>query len=548
MPSKKINLTADSVKMMRMVQRKYEMDYVTFYRSLAGHFMGQKQVISDVTAARNRVESVIKAIESILNPYEDITQEKINELYASMDSVEKDMNFFTEEAKNDTELNSKLQRIFEKKNLSIDRLGQSHKMIRGRMEKMISESSRTKIPLAPEIAGFAKSVGKSALSSVLGPFGQMAEVAGKAVGGIVGRERERKRTLEDKAFAGELLTAEEETPESLSKMYRSLHGVGKSRVEADVASGYNPMRRGTMEFGTPKSRSKLMHEIPEVGATGQGFRDGKSEGSTLNFTAALNTFFSKGALTAKWTKQLLEAVQIIAGIKPNKDKDNDKKSGIEGLLQGVASFLGPLFTRVFSLFGPLLGAIGKIAGPLAAIAGAGAAGWAAGRFLGKNVKWGGETLDVHTQRGISSAMGYNVKNQYATEAESGMATPIGKRAMELQRMKGMSMRDATIQANAELGGRDKGTTTQSDVSTSSTSSVIDKVSETVKTVPIVASGLENTSKTGFDKINSNLIAMRDDIKASVPKISGVKNMSGYDAYNIRNPLLSALSYGGIDIQ
>ena len=544
----KINLTQDSIRMMRIVQRKYEMDYVAFYKSLAGHFIGQKQIVSDITAARNRVESVIKAIEDILNPFEDVTQDKINELYASMDSVEKDIKFFTDEAKKDAELNEKMQRIFEKRNLDIDRLGQSHKMIRGRMEKMVKEATRVKFPrIAPEITDFAADIGKTALSSVLGPFGRIAGLAGKVVGGIIERRRGRERTLGEKAFAGAVLTAEEETPEALSKMYTSLFGAGKASVEADVTSGYRPTRRGAEEFATRVGRRKWGREAPEETFTGRGLRGGIAhEDFVPAFSLALMTFFNIGWRKAKWTREMLESIQTISGVKSKglAGAIGEKATGMWEIFKGIGLYK-LLEQPIFILVGYLLRSIIL---PALLIALAGIAGAVVGWLVG-HIKIGDKTINEYTQSFMSKLYPFETQSKLAPYiAERGMATPIGRRSLELTRIHpGMNMREAVRQAYSELGeqGLRPSVVPKSE---QPTSQFIDRQTGFgTSTVPIVIGGLEKTNKEGFDRVNSNLVAMRDEMKAASPKSVRVNMRSGYDAYNIRNPLLSALNHGGIDI-
>ena len=138
-----IEINDENIKMFRAAQNKYQKDFVGFYKSLSGYFIGQKQIIKDITAARQNVEQVIKNIDEITTPLTDNIKEKSQKLFNdSMKAIENDLKFFDEQSKGDYELRNSIKLISEKSGRSLKALIQSQAQIRGRLTIAIRSPNR----------------------------------------------------------------------------------------------------------------------------------------------------------------------------------------------------------------------------------------------------------------------------------------------------------------------------------------------------------------------------------------------------------------------
>ena len=200
-------------------------------------------------------------------------------------------------------------------------------------------------------------------------------------------------------------------------------------------------------------------------------------------------FFNTGAYFAGWTKDVLKALRDIKG--------GNVGSSPFGFLKDLMSGLGRLL--------PMLGTV-------LAVAGAAFVGWKAGRWLGENVKWGGKTLDQHTQDVESGGF-------QAIDKLSGKYNFTSKDRQLLDQQRGVAGMSASqmAQLNTELRERAKLTSSN----------------HTATTVAILHSILEETKKSNTKKSDDK----------SIPTASSTQRPIHRDIGDITTELLNTGSVG-----
>ena len=281
-----------------------------------------------------------------------------------------------------------------------------------------------------------------------------------------------------------------------------------------------------------------------------------------NFEHGLFKFFSTTAKRAPYTKELLEAVQ---GKGPEKEKEKkEEKSGLFGL--GGLGDIG-------KLIGPMLG-------PILAVALAGIGGALLGKFINEKLGVG---------KAIQGAIAKDSTNKTNKKNWAGM-DPLAAKADELmEKNPGMKIGDAIKQAQGELqsskpsskdvnlgkvsikksamdfGELDDATGLPKDKSKmeafqkqsrietlgpelAAQESKSESMRKSVEKVPVDTTkpDVQKGTKEGIDKLHSVMSEINNTLKDG-SKNTSQKKPSGYDANNTRNPLLSSLGAGILDI-
>ena len=201
------------------------------------------------------------------------------------------------------------------------------------------------------------------------------------------------------------------------------------------------------------------------------------------FTESLFTFFNKDAYKARWTRDVLKALQrdmeVPVESKSKKGLWNtlqDFWRGLRGFgsklwnfvrmilskpltwLAAVAlPFLGKSLMRLIPLFSKLAPLLGRVF----AVLGAAFIGWKAGRWIGEHVKLGGKSVDEWTQKGFEhvgrfgATTGGKIADMFMGRRYRGINAPqaITKRVGELANRpgyQGLSTVELMMQASRDL--------------------------------------------------------------------------------------------------
>jgi hypothetical protein len=278
----------------------------------------------------------------------------------------------------------------------------------------------------------------------------------------------------------------------------------------------------------------------------------------------LQLFFGGVAYKTRWTKELLESVQG-KGIGSSKP-DIGKGANLEGI------------------FGNLLGNLGKLApllkglGAAAAVAGSAFAGWKLGEWLEKNnvlgVGKGGwvekgmtgvmgignkitEYKNAETQKKSMSVRGIT-QEQIDAQKARGRAnaeqskTSLGEQAQpdkQSLELRGGGTPNSTTAVQPEKNGKtgaELGNTSKEGLPGVGTTSPASNMILPIEGIPAKSGAMVDT----LGPLGEKLIGTMNGILGEFKK-SGVQQLnkidSGFDAYNIRNPLLASLNSGMVDI-
>ena len=333
--------------------------------------------------------------------------------------------------------------------------------------------------------------------------------------------------------------------------------LGKEAQEA-VSKPKNNM------FGDIKDEAVKSAEGPFGGIIGR-LKDSLKGGSGVSLTVAdlskgvsegLNSFFNGAAMSAKWTKSIYDAVikqeDIEDEEKEEKAEDNkggnrkqkrDAKgrftSGFEGEEDGKekGGFLG----NIKNLFGKgkdLAGGMGK--GLTSEFTGASLL--EAGPMLGILAAAGGGALlgTAINNMGVGKAIQGKIGDDTTKSAEKANEVgvrPETKRAMELE-AKGMNSKDAAKQAYSELHPDSKQQVPTLDKSTNLTENKVP--------IDTTSTDKDKEIENLLKKINETLEKIEEGSKKT-QTVSNSGRRSGYDAYNLRDPLLASLNTGTLDL-
>ena len=333
--------------------------------------------------------------------------------------------------------------------------------------------------------------------------------------------------------------------------------LGKEAQEA-VSKPKNNM------FGDIKDEAVKSAEGPFGGIIGR-LKDSLKGGSGVSLTVAdlskgvsegLNSFFNGAAMSAKWTKSIYDAVIKQEDIEDEEEEEKaegnngsqrkqkrDSKgrftSEFEGEEDGKekGGFLG----NIKNLFGKgkdLAGGMGK--GLTSEVTGASLL--EAGPMLGILAAAGGGALlgTAINNMGVGKAIQGKIGDDTTKSAEKANEVgvrPETKRAMELE-AKGMNSKDAAKQAYSELHPDSKQQVPTLDKSTNLTENKVP--------IDTTSTDKDKEIENLLKKINETLEKIEEGSKKT-QTVSNSGRRSGYDAYNLRDPLLASLNTGTLDL-
>ena len=412
--------TPQKIVLLQTVQKKYEKDYKRYILALEKSFQTKEGLISPIyNELQITISDVIQEIDNANLGINKIITGKasvqdVETTFKSIKIIENIFPYLGRLAAEDTNLKTKLENIQAITGLSLEGLGTTGTAIRKQFEglktpKTIEERFAGIKTRHPELYGLGKEM-LGGIIEAFGPYGTAAKWMGTTITRYLKRRKEARLEREAGTLAQQLLPAELTTPERAAGLKEALIG------------------------GIPTPRAVRPEELirkktgPEVTAGSQ----------------SLYQFFNEGAYRAKWTKEILG---LFGG---GLAKPTGKKGGLAGFFDKFKGLLENI-SGMFKTLGPILLNVAKIAGPALAIAGAGLAGWAAGRWVGKHVKVGGKSVDEWVQKGFQKLMGGDERDRLKREAALAKR-PEMKRALELQ-AQGMGVKESVTVAQAEISGK-----------------------------------------------------------------------------------------------
>jgi len=415
---------AQSVSTLGRIQVKYTKDFRDFFMSVEAAYKGTK-----LTAEQQRINEVLHSIDEVgmliaklLTTQNVIVgEEELERLFVLTNELDDEFRFFSDPANFSAALQGRIQEAEKKSGIKATDIASANKLMKGRLENVARAKpsfGQKMEPYTPVLKPLGEGM-KDIAYKMLGPFEEMARLGGKAVGGISGMARarkERKLNLERQAFHQATILSGEADPGEL-ETYRDIQSVGRAPVRKDI---HRESRR-TGDEGLRASASSTLGPY----STASERKRGKQQ--EVSMQQALFTFFMKDAYRARWTKELLETIQLGAAGGLGKKAGGLGEKVVGGLGSRIMdalglNFLGGKLKALGLVIGNAALGLAKFAGGLAAVGAAGFAGWKAGRLLGENIKWGGESLDVHTEKFISkNLMGVN---QETAEQSKGTRAPV----------------------------------------------------------------------------------------------------------------------------
>jgi len=341
----------EAIKSLRMVKKKYTQDYMSFFSQLDDMYAGMRmtqdrkqinQVISDL----KEIGFIIDKLLTVKNVKEG--NEDTGRLYELMDAVDSGFKYYSNPSNLSVPLQKRIQEVEKKSGVKVADIAKANQAIKGRVAESGSRLKRKEEPFYAEQISALGDFLKPAATQLLGPFGNVAELGGKAIGGISGmlkKRREQKIDLKRRAFAQSTLLAGEETPENFSSAYRNL-----------AVEGIGPLRQN---INMPRSYRRSAPRATLGGLTSafSTSADRKQEKMRQDSTKkSLWNFFNKDAFRAKWTKELLSSVKGEFTVDKFSAADVAKK-GIGGVLKSFFAGLagGTLVTKLGALRTALVG-------------------------------------------------------------------------------------------------------------------------------------------------------------------------------------------------
>lgn len=550
------NLSPSAVSLFRAVQKRFNVDYTDFYKSMIGHFLQSRNEgrRREFIAAKEDVQVVSESIDKLLVPRTDgVSQAEIDTVLSNMDRVEKNLLKHKDEAKKDAELNEKLGKVLTNRQLDATKLAQSINQMRGRIEKQWNEKPNIAeqwSSVSPETYKGVTGWGFDALKASMGPWGAAGGAAIKAVSGFMQRQAERKKTLEQEAFIGNLLNVGEQTPEHAQSAMSFI--TGRKPIGRSVESGMLDFA-GTATPGSKKSAKAGDTSFAKtLGNVSNAFSKTTAGGGTIDaitISDGLKDFNEHHAGKSGWTKDLLKAVRDLGKVKSGGtlgDAAEEKGGNIISkafaeifdtigdfvllslipMLAGGVATIGAAITGVMAILGPILGVVGAALG-----------GWALGKAIG-GINIGGKSIDEHVQGVMGWAMGNTPEKNRAESLKGANASTVNfQDSYDRYRSQGLGHDEAMAKARADARSAnapaEKG---------------IVPLTPTTGTaaVPIAASDIKDQSLMEGN-LHKDLQMIIEELKKMGGGTNGAMPISGFDAFNIRNPLLSALSFGGVEI-
>ena len=551
MQDKTKTLTPEAVQILTFVQRKLRGDFLGFYDSLDSQFPAKDKEIHNVVAGwKSKVEQLNQMLGEVIRNEGEVSESQIASINKAYGSVSKDLTALKRNIKLDPETAKYLEVTERTTGNSVDSLLRTITVMEGRTNKVFTQTvtsvDKWKKLASPAVEVMTE-IGKSALSSVLGPFGQVAEKAFTVGKGFYTQRKERKQTLERKALTKDLALETDKTPTGMKSLYSGLFGGGgKAPIGMDIGKGMGTS--GIPGLGRPPGETtssprqsfaeNVMDKIP-----GFGTPTGKKE-ATIGIVAALVQFFNGPAYKAKWTRELLESIQDKFG-KPSKegkaDSDNSKTTWITALGGGIG-------TAISATLGAVVGAAGDIASrKLAEKVGVNytpnmnatlpdpvgvAGGWTTAFGFSRGQGLAKKMLGKETGREGKSTLASKAWDWVTGKKTSSKGLEGGAGLNEGD----PRLNDAKFMAEAKATIAKRG--------------VIASTTEKVPTekIPLVIDQQGTKNQLGLDQINKTLVTVAEEVKKGNDAKKFPHTQSGKNAYNSKNPLVSALSYGVVSTE
>lgn len=551
-----------SQKSLRLIQESLRGDIYTYFYNLAGKFGNKvstaekKQVVELVDLTLETADEVDKLL--TINSSTD-REALVQSIYNKFDHIRGGLAYFSNPENFTGATQQRLKELERDTGTSASGLGDRFKVIQGRMnvlEKPKSKFEQFKEKhavlggVASAAGGIAGGIGED-ITEGFGFLGQM----GKSVFEAQKKKKERAAIQEQQKFIGNVMP-QDTSIEKFQSTYSDLYGKGKGKVETDVGAS---------------SR----HTLDQKAALDNG----------------LTSFFTTGAYRAKWTKDLLAAVSVGAVAKePKEEGDLLKNLGLGDLGATLGSFGKSLAS--FATNPITIGVAGLAMGAWDAFKGRKKSedeGWLTGKAgqkqtLGQNIASSSGSFLGGTGPGIGekgATVGGIAKNALWNTIKGAaigfmVAGPIGAlvgggigltggliggkrisqglqattRFMGGQDIQTGASRDFT-KVNPKTGMPDltpadlmgRGRSVKAGVKFGETE-LLPKFDQ----VPLSIPGAETlkVQKEGFESLNKTMDNLLNESKSKKDETSA-SNSSGYDAYNIRDPLLASLNTGILDI-
>lgn len=577
-----ILLTPELKRTLYLAKRKYEIDFVSFYTTLLekGYYLPDTPEHKKIQKALEEVQDLAQAIERLISPLWDHTQKELDYVLKKMKSADRGLKTLSDQLKKDTAHSEAVRAELDKNGIDADNLLKSNRILAGRSKKLAERPSLGKriSGVWDETPNLAQDIAKGALSSALGPVGGIAEAAFGAGKWMLDRHRNRKSALEQEKILAAGMTGKD-TPGTFARTFGRLGSSSLPRSEEGPRESSN--KSPWSGLGNFASSFTGMGSRKDLGSS-LGLSDNKL-GMTVSEAVAsgLKIFFTAGWKAAKWTKDLYD--KLMGNIKPKRGEEEQKSSnpfaGLFSLLGGIGNIfrgVGALFKVVGGLLGAAVrGLMGVITG-LGSLAkglwnlltglggilknigtraaqGAGKALASTGKFLTTPL---GGTLLGTAAIGSAAVMAGMLNNAWTQEAINYDKLADANDAWAFQEFLKVNNMNRAKKGLPPVGLHTpaKPSTASSMSKGSSTSSPQSFVSGNVgmttsldKNIPIDTTDTQNDLKMTdqLAKINQSLT----DIKESSIASSASTNMhSGYDAYNLRDPLLAALNSGNLDLE
>lgn len=391
--------TGEGRGILNKILARYDGDFRTFFTKLSkmddpnGVTPGREDRFSAVGRALSTISSLVEHVKRMLHSSDLGNAPKdLALLQEWMGKVDKEFNNVVIHAQVSQTLTDHLAKVEQSTQISIDDL----RLAQGIFGRKLQEVNKPKVPSVgmQGLTNKFTSIGKALLYSSLTPLAPLFNVADE-IGKIAGA------ALGDRARRKEMLNSAELTS-----------------IGANVA----PSTRFASE-----ARSVAEMEPDAMRRGWRGQTTGGAITQALGVQESLFMFFNARAYQARWTKELLEGVSSISG--KSVDKTTSTKPG--GLF-GPGSLLGNLATGIGNALGPVFSTLGKTLANTAAVSLAAVGGWLLGRWLGEHIKWGGKTLDQHTQGFMLHAfLGGDERDRLKKLAKE-EKDPVMRRSYELQ--------------------------------------------------------------------------------------------------------------------
>jgi len=377
-----------SVKLFRQMQIKYT-DFHSFFDKLSSLYQGQRMTAEQEKAGKSiaLVEDIVSQIDKLLDAKTTPSAKEVDSLFNLTNELDENIKFFRGQGieKLSFAMQKRIEEAESKTGISLDRLGKSAELMMAKTRtvgRTKQEQFQKQHPLMAETMKGLGGIGAGVAGAMLGPLGGIATKAFD----LYRKQRQKKITVGNMAAASDLSLESEQSSESLRKTHDRLFAGGKDPIPETVAE-----KSRTITEGLARSQKAL----PQI-SKDQG---GMVKTTSVGLGNALFSFFQNDAYRTKWTKDLMDVLNKIAGTKGKEQVGTTASAGIGSSL--LAGGIGGLLTKL----GPMLANAAPI---LAGIAGLGMGVWDAfkAQKTAKDKGWLGKPgEELHGGQKIAAGVG-----------------------------------------------------------------------------------------------------------------------------------------------